>query len=256
MKTNLCALLAVLLLSASLSAQDSPPPGDTKVEYSPYPEQNFPNDVFFGDTHLHTSWSTDAGMVGNARGPEDAYKLARGGVITSSFGLQVKLKRPLDFLVISDHAENLGLAPAIAESNELLLQYEWGKAIHDAVKGGDPLGAFDMWITQVNAADDKLAGSGLAKSFWQRANAVADQYNEPGLFTALIGFEWTSMPNGNNLHRNLVFRDDAERTGSIIPMSSYDSTTRKISGRTWNGMRSKRGAEFSPFRTTETCRTA
>jgi hypothetical protein len=106
---------ALVALASSLSyAQDAPPPGDTKVKYSPFPEQDFPNSVYFGDTHLHTSWSTDAGMIGNIRGPEDAYRLARGGVITSSNGLLVKLSRPLDFLVISDHAENFGLAPAIA----------------------------------------------------------------------------------------------------------------------------------------------
>jgi hypothetical protein len=221
---SLSTALVILLCAQGVSAQDAPPPSDTKVKYSPYPEQNFPNNVFFGDTHLHTSWSTDAGMVGNIRGPEDAYKLSRGGVITSSFGLQVKLKRPLDFVVISDHAENLGLAPAIAESNKILMEYEWGKAIHDKVKGGDPTAAFDMWIAQVNAKEDKLAGSGLAKSFWQRANVIADRYNEPGLFTAFIGFEWTSMPNGRNLHRNLVFRDDASKTGTIIPISSYDTT--------------------------------
>ena len=200
------------------------PPGDKKVVYSPYPEQNFPNNVFFGDTHLHTSWSTDAGMVGNIRGPEDAYQLARGGVITSSFGLRVKLSRPLDFLVISDHAENFGLAPAIAESNVDLLVNEWGKEIHDAVKDGRPADAFDMWIKQVNAKDDKLAGSGMAKTFWERSNALADKYNEPGLFTAFIGFEWTSMPNGNNLHRNIIFRDNSEKTSQILPISSYDTS--------------------------------
>jgi hypothetical protein len=224
MRTTLSAILSVLLLSTALSAQDTPPPSDTNVKYSPYAEQDHPNSVFFGDTHLHTSWSTDAGMVGNLRGPEDAYVLARGGVITSSSGFPVRLKRPLDFLVVSDHAENLGLAPAIAESNELLLSYEWGREIHDAVKAGDPTKAFDMWIRQVNAADDKLAGSGMSKSYWQRANAIADQYNEPGLFTAFIGFEWTSMPNGNNLHRNLVFRDDASKTGTVLPISSYDTS--------------------------------
>ena len=205
-------------------AQDAPPPGDKVVKYSPFPQQNYPSNVYFGDTHLHTSWSTDAGMVGNIRGPEDAYRLARGGVITSSGGLRVKLSRPLDFLVISDHAENLGLAPAIAESNAELLKNEWGKAIHDAVKADNPTAAFDMWIKQVNAKEDKLAGSPMAKTFWQRENVFADQYNEPGLFTAFIGFEWTSMPNGNNLHRNVIFRDNADKTGQIVPMSSYDST--------------------------------
>ena len=218
-------LAASTVLPCVLShAQDAPPPGDEVVAYSPYPEQNYPNNVFFGDTHLHTSWSTDAGMVGNIRGPEDAYLLARGGVITSSHGLRVKLSRPLDFVVISDHAENLGLAPAIAESNAELLANEWGKAIHDAVKANQLTAAFDMWITQVNARDDKLAGSSMARTFWQRANAIAEQYNEPGLFTAFIGFEWTSMPNGNNLHRNLVFRDNADKTGEIVPISSYETT--------------------------------
>ena len=114
--------------------------------------------------------------------------------------------------------------PAIAESNVDLLVNEWGKEIHDAVKDGRPADAFDMWIKQVNAKDDKLAGSGMAKTFWERSNALADKYNEPGLFTAFIGFEWTSMPNGNNLHRNIIFRDNSEKTSQILPISSYDTS--------------------------------
>ena len=210
--------------SHSVAAQDAPPPSNKKVEYSPYPEKSFPNNVFFGDTHLHTSYSTDAGMVGNIRGPEDAYRLARGETITSSFGLQVKLSRPLDFLVVSDHAENLGLAPAIAESNAELLKNDWGKEIHDAVKAKKPTKAFDMWIKQVNLKEDKLAGSGMSKSYWKRSNEISEEYNEPGLFTAMIGYEWTSMPNGRNLHRNILFRDNMDKTSQIVPMSSYDST--------------------------------
>lgn len=223
-KKSLIAMSLLVALPMCAFAQDAPPPSDKKVVYSPYPEQNFPNNVFFGDTHLHTSYSTDAGMVGNIRGPEDAYRLARGGVITSSHGLQVKLSRPLDFLVVSDHAENLGLAPAIAESNADLLNNKWGKAIHDATKSGKLTVAFDMWIKQVNLKEDKLAGSPLAKTYWQKEIEFAEQYNEPGQFTAFIGFEWTSMPGGNNLHRNVIFRDGADKTGQILPMSSYDST--------------------------------
>ena len=211
-------------LAAPAFAQDAPPPGSKKIKYSPYPEKSFPNNVYFGDTHLHTSYSTDAGMVGNIRGPEDAYRLARGGVITSSFGLKVKLSRPLDFLVISDHAENYGLAPAIAVSDAELLKNKWGKAIHDAVKAKKPTVAFDMWIKQVNLKEDKLAGSGMSKSYWLRSNEISEKYNEPGLFTAMIGYEWTSMPDGNNLHRNILFRDDMDKTSQIVPMSSYDST--------------------------------
>ena len=152
-------------------AQDVPPPSDKTVEYSPYPEKTFPNNVYFGDTHLHTSYSTDAGMVGNIRGPADGYRLARGEVITSSHGLKVQLNRPLDFLVSSDHAENLGLAPAIAVSDPILLKNKWGKEIHDKVKSGDFTGAFDMWIVAVNAQNDETKGSGMASTYWQRATS-------------------------------------------------------------------------------------
>jgi hypothetical protein len=215
--------LAALAFSASSTAQDTPPPGDKKIKYSPYPDKTFPNQVYFGDTHLHTSYSTDAGMIGNIRGPEDAYRVSRGEVITSSYGLKVKLSRPLDFVVVSDHAENLGLAPAIAESNEKLLNNEWGKAIHDATKSGKITEAFDMWIKQVNLSDDKLKDTGFAKTFWDREIAAAEKYNEPGLFTAFIGFEWTSMPGGRNLHRNVIFRDNGDKASQVVPMSSYDS---------------------------------
>ena len=220
--TPLAAAIVAITTSTAL-AQDAPPPGDRIVQYSSFTQQSFPNNVFFGDTHLHTSFSTDAGLVGNIKGPEEAYILARGGTIESSHGLSVKLSRPLDFLVITDHAENLGLAPAVEESNADLLTNEWGKEVHDAVKSGDPERAYGMWMAQVNAQEDKLAGSSMAQSFWQRSNAISEQYNEPGLFTALIGFEWTSMPNGNNLHRNVIFRDNADRTGQILPISSYET---------------------------------
>ena len=132
------AIAAVLVsaIAAPAYSDHMPPPGARKVQYSPYPEKNFPNRVYFGDTHLHTSYSTDAGMIGNTLGPEQAYRFARGETVTSSTGLPARLQRPLDFLVIADHAENLGLAPAIAESNPALLQNPWGKEQHDLVKKG------------------------------------------------------------------------------------------------------------------------
>jgi Protein of unknown function (DUF3604) len=143
----------IVLSTVVVSAQDAPGPSDKKVKYSPYPEQTFPNRGFFGDTHLHTSYSTDAGMIGNILGPEEAYRFARGEMVTSSIGVPVRLNRSLDFLVVSDHAENLGLAPAIAESNLELLKNEWGKMEHDLVKQG---------------------------TVWQRITAAAEKYNASG----------------------------------------------------------------------------
>ena len=94
--------------------------------------------MFWGDTHVHTSYSTDAGMIGNRLGPDEAYRFAKGEEVTSSSGVRARLARPLDFLVVTDHAENLGLAPMIAESNPDLLKTAFGRKVHDLVKGGKP----------------------------------------------------------------------------------------------------------------------
>lgn len=206
-------------------AQEMPPPTDRDVVYSPYPAQDFPDRVYFGDTHLHTSYSADAGMAGAIVGPEEAYRLARGEQITSNTGLPVKLQRPLDFLVIADHAENLGLAPMIARSDPALLANAWGKEVHDLVKSGQGPTAFNLWIAAMQELKDPFAGQSqeIAKPAWQYLTAAAEKYNEPGLFTALIGYEWTSGPDGNNLHRNVIFRDGKDKADQIIPLSYYDT---------------------------------
>lgn len=193
-------------------------------EYSPYLDYTYPDRVFFGDTHVHTSYSTDAGMVGNVLGPDEAYRFAKGEIVTSSTGVRARLLRPLDWLVVADHAENLGLATLIAESDPTLLANEWGRMIHDMVKGGEPGEAYAAWGARMSARDDPLAGNDdLTRSVWQRITAAAEDHNEPGRFTAFIGFEWTSSPGGNNLHRNVIFRDDKELADRIIPFSQYDS---------------------------------
>jgi hypothetical protein len=225
---TVAASLLVAGLCAAAGAQELGPPSKkpSNVEYSPYPGQDFPNQVFFGDTHLHTSYSTDAGMVGCTLGPEDAYRFARGETVTSSTGVPARLHRPLDFLVVSDHSENLGLAPAIAESNPRLLENEWGRMEHDLVKSGLEGGikAYENWMEKTGAREDPLADMPeLAAEMWTKIIAAAEKYNEPGQFTAFIGFEWTSQPNGNNLHRNVIFRDGGDRASQVVPFSQYDS---------------------------------
>jgi len=203
-----------------------PPPSGRKIEYSPYPRQDFPNQVFFGDTHLHTGYSTDAGMVGCTLGPEDAYRFAMGEEVVSSTGTPARLSRPLDFLVVSDHAENLGLAPAIAESNPALLENAWGKEQHDLVKSGQEgaIKAYENWMAKNATRDDPLADMPeLMESMWKKVIAAAEKYNRPGRFTAFIGYEWTSMPDGNNIHRNVIFRDGGDKASQVLPFSQYDS---------------------------------
>ena len=220
------ASILILLISpcVGLNAQEMPPQAEKEIEYSPYKSDTYPNNVYFGDTHLHTSYSTDAGMVGAIIGPETAYRFARGEEVLSNNGMPVKLKRPLDFLVVADHAENLGLAPLIATSDPSILESEWGSKIHDLVKSGQGLVAFNEWLAKMQALDDPFKGDDtMAKTAWGHLLNAAEAYNEPGLFTAVIGFEWTSGPNGNNLHRNILFRDDKSLAEQIVPLSYYDT---------------------------------
>jgi Protein of unknown function (DUF3604) len=193
-------------------------------EYSPYLDRGYPDRVYFGDTHLHTSYSTDAGMFGTRLGPEDAYRFAQGEEVISNQGIRARLQRPLDFLVVADHSENLGLAPMIAESNPDLLRVPWGKEVHDMVKRGDGGGAYEAWGARLQERDDPFKDQpGIAKSMWERLTAVAEKYNQPGKFTALIGFEWTASPNLDNLHRNVIFRGGKEQADQITPISQYDT---------------------------------
>ncbi|WP_455204674.1 DUF3604 domain-containing protein [Kaarinaea lacus] len=175
-------------------------------EYSPYLSQGFPQRVYWGDTHTHTSYSTDAGMVGNRLGPDEAYRFARGETVVASNGVRARLQRPLDYLVVADHAENLGLAPMIAEKNSGLLKLAFGKKIANLVYAGKYGDAYALWGDGMSQRKDPLKGQdALTRTMWERLTASAEKFNEPGKFTALIGFEWTSSPGGNNLHRNVIF---------------------------------------------------
>jgi len=194
-------------------------------EYGPYLDIGYPQRVFWGDTHVHTAYSTDAGMVGNRLGPDEAYRFARGETVVSSSGVRARLQRPLDFLVVADHAENLGLATMIAEKNAELLKTDFGRQISQLVYSGKYGDAYALWGSGMSERKDPLKGNdALTRTMWERLTVSAEKFNEPGKFTALIGFEWTSSPGGNNLHRNVVFRDGKAKADQIIPISNYDTT--------------------------------
>ncbi len=189
--------------------------------YSPYIDAAPHKRVLFGDTHLHSSWSTDVGMGGASVGPDKAYQAARGDEVTSHSGLAFKLQTPLDFVVVADHAENLGLADFIRRSDPLLLANPQGRKWHDMVKGGDGYQAFIEWLRADNT--DLINEPTMAQVAWRYVTNMADQYYQPGAFTTLHGFEWTSHPGGDNMHRVVIFRDGAERTQQVLPYSQYDS---------------------------------
>jgi hypothetical protein len=227
-RAAVASLVAACLALPAVAQDLNVTPGEVQIgkrEYSPYLDQGFPDRVYFGDTHLHTSYSTDAGMIGNRLGPDEAYRFAKGEEVTASTGTRARLQRPLDFLVVADHAENLGLAPMIAESNPGLLRTEFGRKVHDLVKSGKGGDAYTAWAAAMGVARDPLTGNeSLVRSMWERITAAAERHNDPGKFTAFIGFEWTSTPGGNNLHRNVIFRDGKAKADLILPLSNYDTT--------------------------------
>ena len=202
---------------------------DADAEYSAYIQHDFPNQVLFGDTHLHTGYSADAGLMGATTTPDDAYRFAKGETVTSSNGIRARLQRPLDFLVVADHAENLGLTFGIEEGNEALLSTEWGQGIAEVIapKTSQAMAeAYLYWgntFAQAEDPEDPLAATDFNTTMWQRMTETAERHNTPGAFTALIGYEWTAGPQGNNLHRNIIFRDGKNRADQVVPFSSYDS---------------------------------
>jgi hypothetical protein len=191
--------------------------------YSPYAGRNFPSRPFFGDTHLHTSMSMDAGAAGARLGPQDAYRFARGEEVMASSGQPVKLSRPLDFLVVADHSDNMGFFPKLLAGDPAILADPTGRRWYDMINSGKGADAA-MEIIQIFSGGKLskallfLPGSAPYRSAWQEIIAAAEEANEPGRFTAFIGYEWTSNTGGNNLHRNVVYRDGAALARQMEPM--------------------------------------
>lgn len=190
--------------------------------YSPYAGRNFPTRPFFGDTHLHTSFSFDAGTFGCRLMPRDAFKFAKGDEISTSTGQQVKLSRPLDFLVVADHSDNMGFFPQLLGGDPKVLADPQGRRWYDMIqsgKGADAAMEIIVAFTQgiFPKALLSLPGTSAYRTTWREIIDTADNANEPGRFTAFIGFEWTSNPGGNNLHRNIIFRDSGAKASLVEP---------------------------------------
>jgi len=193
--------------------------------YSPYAGRAYADEVFFGDMHFHTNLSFDAGLIGTTLDAHSGFRMARGEKVISNTGQPVQLIRPLDFLAITDHAEMIGLAPAIRESSPVLLAEPWGRWVHERFNSGQEgrMEAVRDVVDKGTTGVNPFGSDDLTRSIWGQFIQIADQYNQPGSFTAMIGFEWTSTPNGDNLHRVVVFRDGADKAGQTTPFSLFDS---------------------------------
>ncbi|MEK6255508.1 MAG: DUF3604 domain-containing protein [Gemmatimonadales bacterium] len=228
------ALLASLLLALPAAAQDFGNAEEFAAgtlqnkEYSPYAGRGYPTQVFWGDTHLHTNLSVDAGMFGNRLGLEEAYRFTRGEEVVTSHGLRARLSRPLDFVVVADHSDGYGMFAKIVAGDPQLMKDEtarrWNRMFNEGGQGAvnATLELIDLFSKgqmpfPINAPES-------IGPVWDDVLEAAERYNEPGVFTAFIGYEWTSLaPPGNNLHRVLVYRDDATRAGQKLPMTTEAS---------------------------------
>jgi hypothetical protein len=232
-------LFAVLALPGAVMASDggtgTPLPGKDAIEkgveqksYSPYVGRNFPTQPLWGDTHLHTAASLDAFAYGNKLDAEQAYRFARGEEVRSSDGMRVRLSRPLDWLVVTDHSDNMGFFTDLIAGAPHLMKDPQSKDWYNRIQAGEgPKVAYELINLFANQKfPDRLMykpDSAPYKSVWQQIIKAADEYNDPGNFTAFIGYEWTSLIKGNNKHRNVIYRDGSEKASQMVPYTTTRS---------------------------------
>ncbi len=210
----------ILLVSVRLGASDA------ETSYSPVLQNNYPRNVYWGDLHIHSSLSPDSFAFGNpGLTPDNAYRFAKGEAVTANNKMTAKLSRPLDFLLVSDHAEFLGVFPKLLAKNPTFLNTElgarWDKLLSE---NGNLAPIVKEWADIIQNPDyEQELDPEFRRTIWQEAAAAAERHDNPGVFTAFVGYEWTSMVEGNNLHRVIVFKDGAEQATRMPPFSSLDS---------------------------------
>ena len=215
--------------------------GAAAETYSPNLDDAYPDNVYWGDTHLHSYLSGDAFALGSRLTPDNAYRFAKGEVVQSTGGEPVRLRRPLDFLMVSDHAENLGVLPRLAVESRLLARHgelEQLGADHRrpaAARGcserrdgrGVPCPAKPPRRRQVGLACGLRPRRGLSPRHVERSDPVSPKSTTiPASFTTFVGYEWSARGPGEvyaSIHRNVLYADGPELTGRTLPFSRYDS---------------------------------
>ncbi len=187
-----------------------------------------PTQVFWGDTHLHSSYSPDAYLMQNrSADPDTAYRYAKGyPVIHPYHRARIQIETPLDFLVLTDHGEFMGVLPKLLQGDPMVANTKTGKRYRRMAAQGKEIEVFGELIAMVNKVvppNPDLNNEEINRTVWGEIMAVADSHNEPGKFTALMGWEWSSTPQGANLHRVVVMKGGKENGETFIPYTSLDS---------------------------------
>ena len=220
-RNRLSLLMISALVSANAFAADSTgEPGRSAGGKNPL------NNVYFGEQHLHTSDSPDAFAMGTRNTPDDAYRFCKGEAIKKLVdGTTVQKKTPYDWCAVTDHAVFMGMFPLMLDKSNSLHDTEIGKLINSG-KPEDGAKAFQMIISAVSADTPPpyLMDPKTMTSVWKKQKATTNKHNDPGKFTTLIAYEWTSIPFSQNLHHNVFFRDDK---GPDTTFSALDSVKRE-----------------------------
>ncbi|TLU67541.1 DUF3604 domain-containing protein [Thalassotalea litorea] len=190
-------------------------------------EGDAPTVLLWGDTHLHTNLSPDAYVNKNTNvDPDTAYRFAKGlPVMSDDTRAKVRLHTPLDFLAVTDHAEYAGVPKMLWDGDEELSKTKTGARYIEMIKNGKGTDVFFELIADVNAAKPnmELHSQRVRDTVWKEIYEAAEKHNEPGKFTALIGWEWSSLPNGSNLHRVVFMPEDASVAEKFTPYSAFES---------------------------------
>lgn len=180
---------------------------------------NLDRNVYFGDLHLHTGYSTDAFLMMTRTSPDDSYRFAKGEEV-EYFGKRVQRKAPLDFLAVTDHAEYLGVVRLATEADGPLKDTRWGQWLSSGTADGTAAAYRAlMKASGESAAIPEFENPELQKQAWDEYAALANKHYQPGRFTTFVAFEWTSAPGNQNMHRNIIFRNE----GPDRPFSSKES---------------------------------
>ena len=197
--------------------------------YSPVADQPLQKQVFWGDTHLHSNFSMDAFIFGNTLGPDDAYRFAKGEKVMATKGQPAQLREPLDFLVLADHTDGVGAMIALKAGNPKLLANPTLQAWSEILFAGEVDDARQLDSTQTRSdTPGELEDKDIRGNAWEYLTATADAHYEPGTFTPLIGFEFTAQKGGQNLHRVVIYRDDAETAQSLLPLSPKENSDPRV----------------------------
>jgi hypothetical protein len=231
---SIFALTCLLLAQSAFAQIPLPPnpddmlsPGYTGKSYSPYAGRQTAMMPLWGDSHLHTDISMDAGAFGNRLGLDEAYRFARGEEVVTSTGIRARLSRPLDWIVIADHSDNMGFFPDMFAGKPHILNDPTGKDWYNRIQAGEGVGVALELIGKFSQGQFPEAliytpDSAPYKDAWAKTVHAAERYNEPGRFTAFIGYEWTSLVKGNNMHRVVVYRDGGDKGGQMVPYTTIE----------------------------------